>query len=134
MQRRTYTPEQKAQAMARVLSGETVSGVAREMDIERITLQQWMKREQHHVTAVVTAPDTGTLLQQRLAVLLEKCLITLTTHVEHYGGEEWIEEQPAETLMESTRLVGGRFTAIMDRLGNAVTTTQHAGNNDSDND
>ena len=44
MTRRTYTPEQKAEAIARVLAGEEVSRVAREMNISVKTVDNYRAR------------------------------------------------------------------------------------------
>lgn len=115
MARKTYTPEQKAEAMGRVLAGETISGVARDLGIERITLQQWMAREKDTVTAVVTAdPDRD--LKAYLHEYLSENLITQTAHARLYRDPEWIAQQPPETIMAIDRQLGSRFVSIMDRL------------------
>lgn len=107
-----YSDTQKAEALARVLSGESVTRVARDMEIGRTCIQNWLVRQKRPVTTVVT----GSTLQGELAVFLHESLVTLTKHAQHYRSDAWLKEKPA-IVMESTRTLGSRFTAIMDRLG-----------------
>lgn len=121
MARRTYTPEQKAQALARVLAGEPLTKVAAEVGIEHHALSMLLKRKKDEVTAVVTLPT----LREDLSLFLHESLLTLTKHARLYRSDEWLKGDP-DKVLESTRTLGSRFTAIMDRIGGRVT------NDDSD--
>ena len=115
--RRSYPEELKAQALSRVLAGETAKSVARSLDLDSALVRKWVERNKQVVTNLVTHPTKGQQLESDLARFLHASLETLTKHAEHYGSKEWLEKQSASILLESTRTLGSRFTAIMDRLG-----------------
>ena len=56
MTRRTYTLEEKAAALKRMLAGESPKAVAQAMDIPAATLKQWSHRSRQAVTRAVTRP------------------------------------------------------------------------------
>lgn len=117
-----YSQEIKAQAIARVLAGEHVGAVARDMSIERVTVSQWLRRKAVTVTAVVTSPT----LRDRMETFLAESMETLTAHAVHYRSAQWLQGQPADVL-ESTRTLGSRLTAIVDRLGGAPARAEPPG-------
>ena len=111
----TYSDTVRAEAMARVIAGETVSGVARDMSINRVTLQTWMSRAAATVAAAPTDP-AGLTLKDYLQIYLSENLITLTAHARLYRDKDWLAEQPPETIMAIDRQLSSRFVSIMDRL------------------
>ena len=117
MARKTYTPEQKAEALARVLAGETVSGVAQSMEIERTAIQNWLARDKNTVTDVVTQVlDPQTRLRSKLAECLEESFTTLATYARHYRDPAWLQTAEPADALAAYKAVGGRVTAIMGRL------------------
>lgn len=119
--RRSYTPEQKAQAIARVLAGEAVAAVARDMGVERVTLQSWLARHKPvaAVVASVATPATAPVevsLQAEVATFLREMLRTLTSHAVLYRSPEWVEKQTPDTLLAVDRTLGSRLVSIMDRI------------------
>ena len=130
MARKTYTTEQKAEAIGRVAAGESPSDVARDMDVERVAIYNWMNRDKGRVsvTDVVTRSTYADQLRQDVAGVLHASLITLRKHAELYGSDEWLKQSDKRIILESTRTIGSRFSAIMDRLGGQVGT----GDDDSD--
>lgn len=118
MTRRTYTPEQKAEAIARVLAGEEVSRVAREMNITRTAIQMWLVREPvgEAVTQVVTRENKGVTLLGLIGDYLESNLRTLSAQAGRMGERAWIEAQNTPELISAHDHLGRRLVAILDRI------------------
>lgn len=116
-----------AEALARVMAGESAAAVGRDMGIPSTNIRQ-AKLLANAKRTVITSPTAAQRLQDRLAVCLEAMLETLTTHVRYYGSDDWRTKATASEYMESSRTVGSRFTAIMDRIGGR---TADAGDTDS---
>lgn len=109
-----YTDEQVAAALARIALGESVMSVAADTGISRVRLQQRL-REQRLAAGVLTVTTPVTDLRARMETYMGESLETLTAHVVHYRSEEWMQGDPSK-LLESTRTVGSRLAAIIDRL------------------
>lgn len=107
-----HTDETRAKAVARVLAGESVSGVARDMGITRTCIQNWLAAIRTEPVSVMTRQSTRELLD----TYLQESLVTLTAHARLYGSDSWLQTQDPKVILESTRALGNRFTAIMDRL------------------
>ena len=114
--RRKYDDETRARAIARVLAGETISGVARDMGITRTCLQNWIGPHQQAVTVMAVAEWKPTLLND-VGEVLHLGYAALKKHFTLYADDEWIRNQTAQTLLDATRTIGGRVVYIMDRLG-----------------
>ena len=109
-----YSDQQRAEALARVLSGETVSGVARDMGIERTSLQKWLSRKRDIVNAVVTVQKPSLLIL--LGDYLEQNLGTMRHQAARMGERAWIEAQTTPDLISSHDHLGRRLVSILDRI------------------
>lgn len=122
-QRRTYTQEQKAEALLRVATGEEAATVARDMDIEPATLRSWINRDSLSVATVATSPhartrddDLNVRLKHDLSDLLHAKMQALILQAEYYGSEAWLTGQPPERVLESTRTLWRNIASALDRL------------------
>jgi transposase-like protein len=98
-----YSAEMKAAVMAALLTGQSVSSVAREYHLPKGTVSSWKKRSPEVATVATprdakrAAADTaehaevGALLMQ----YLQAALRTLKTQVEVFGDKDWLKKQPA---------------------------------------
>ena len=109
-----YTDEAVAAALARIALGESVMSVAADTGIARTALQNRL-RDQRMAAGVMTVTTPVTDLRARMETYMAESLETLTAHVRHYRSEEWMQGD-ASKLLESTRTVGSRLAAIIDRL------------------
>lgn len=123
-ERRTYTPEQKAAAIARVLAGEAAAAVERDLDLTRGVIQKWMERDgitTAVASVVAVAPGTrdeerAERLRQDLSDLLHAEMSALIRQAEHYGSDTFLRTQDASKLLETTRTLRRGIHATLDRL------------------
>ena len=125
MARQSYSPETKAQAITRVLAGESATAVERELGLSRGIVQKWLERDG---TAVIVAPVVATppartrdearseQMKDDMAALMHAKMQALARQAEYYGSDEWIKAQPPATVMESTRTLFRHLVAALDRL------------------
>ena len=109
-----YDDTVRAEAIGRVLSGETVSGVARDLGIKRVTVQQWMARARDTVTTCVTVQKPSLLVL--LGDYLEANLGAMRDQAARMGERTWIEAQTTPDLISSHDHLGRRLVSILDRI------------------
>jgi transposase-like protein len=102
MSRSKYSDETKAAVMAALLTGQSISSVAKEYAIPKGTVSDWAKvaRTLATVGAETTqknegdGPNIGALVLNYLAKNLE----SLAKQVEVFGDREWLQKQAASEL------------------------------------
>jgi len=87
-----HAPEVRAAATAALLSGQSISAVAKEYDIPRSTVGRWRTEP---------IPDLG--IQKReigdlLLEYLQENLITLKAQAKAFGDPDWLKLQGAQEL------------------------------------
>ena len=120
-----YSDQQRAEALARVLSGETVSGVARAMGIERTNIQKWLQRKREAVNAVVTVENKPTLVTL-IGDYLDCNLRTMAAQAARMGERAWLEAQTTSDLIAAHNELGKRAVSILDRIHRAVPINEPA--------
>ena len=92
MARTEYSEETKAAVMAALLSGQSVSQIAKDYDIPKGTVSGW-KRKSVEVAEVTTQKKEriGELLVSYLSTSLE----TLEAQARMFKNEEWLKKQNA---------------------------------------
>lgn len=91
-----YEPEVKAQVMAALLAGQSVSSAAKEYDIPKGTLSNWRRKatdKQNGVLGKRTQKDNK--VGELLLRYLETNLTTLDKQAEFFGDEAWLKKQTA---------------------------------------
>lgn len=111
----TYTTEQKAQAISRVLSGEKVAHVAKEMKVSRTALQNWIAQRKNPGVMAVMTQERPTLITL-IGEYLECNLRALRAQAAHMGEASWIEKQTTADLISAHDHLGRRLVSILDRL------------------
>ena len=116
MSRRTYTPEQKAEAIARVTAGEQVKVVSQQMSIDRTAIQHWLGRDKiaAQVTALVTQQKPS--LMGLIGDYLESNLGALRSQASRMAERTWIEAQTTPDLIAAHDHLGRRLVSILDRI------------------
>lgn len=97
MARRQYSDAVKAEAMAALLAGQSVSHVASEMGIPRGTVANWSsKLSSAGVRAVSTEKKEE--IGDMLAALVEKMIAAQSAMLDHFRDAEWLRQQDAAEL------------------------------------
>lgn len=91
-----YPPEVKAAAVAAVMSGESVSGTARQFGVDPGTIRRW--RSESGVDTAVVHQEKKRALGEQVYGLLEDYIETLRIQVRVTRDEPWIKRQDADKL------------------------------------
>lgn len=97
MATREHSPETKAQVLAALLEGQSISQVATAYNIPEGTVKSWKNRQKGEPLASVATPkkeEIGDLLIDYLRTSLR----TLKTQAEHFGDKQWLKDQDASSL------------------------------------
>ena len=101
MTRKQHSPEVKAAVMTALLTGQTVSWVAKEYKIPRSTIRSWKYR----IGGVAkSSPQKKTAIADKLVDLINVQLDTLIKQYEVMADPAWIKQQSAADM--------GVFTGI----------------------
>ena len=116
-----YSDQVKAEAIARVLAGETVSGVARDMGITRTALQNWvMNVRQPPVTAAQAVMAVSNNQRPTLITLIGDYLDcnfrALQNQATLMGERAWLEAQTTPDLVSVHAELAKRGVALLDRI------------------
>lgn len=124
MARREYSDETRAQVMAALLAGQSVSSAAREYKIPKGTLVHWRDAAlSAAASAGVRADSTqkGDELGGLLLSYLRQNLITLRVQVEHFRDEKWLSRQGASELAVLHGVITDKAIRLLEALEGATT-------------
>ena len=115
-----YTPETKAAVMSALLTGQSVSSVAREYDIPKGTVSGWKKE--------VIKPTNPTQKNEEIGELLvgylRENLKALTAQAEQFQDKDWLREQSAESVAVLHGVMTDKAVRLLEAMG-----AQNASNN-----
>ena len=97
MANRGHSSETKAQVLAALLEGQSVSHVAAQYNIPEGTVKSWKSRQKNEPVASVATEkkeEIGDLLIDYLRTSLQ----TLKVQAEHFGDKQWLNKQDASSL------------------------------------
>ncbi len=95
-QRNRYSDEIKAECMAALLAGQSVSEVADKYNIPRGTVCKWSSRK--NVIVKESEPEPKREIGDLLLDYLRATITTLKSQAEVFGEKDWIRRQPASEL------------------------------------
>jgi transposase-like protein len=101
MARREYSDEIKAQVMAALLAGQSVSAVAREYSLPKGTVSSWRKAAVEKSLAgrvENSATQKGQEIGDLVLGYLRENLITLKAQAVHFRDPKWLSRQDASEL------------------------------------
>lgn len=118
-----YSDELKAAVMAALLTGQSVSSVAREYNLPKGTVSSWKDRS-HEVATVATQPDLKNQdLKRDIGSLLLEYLIaalgTLKAQVEVFGDREWLKKQPASEVAVLHGVIADKTVRLLEGLADS---------------
>ncbi len=115
MARATYSDETKAQVMAALLTGQSVSSVAREYNLPKGTVSAWRKRDLEQVAADAT--QKGTPIDELLSEYLHESLITLREQAKFFRNEKWLERQDASSTAVLHGVITDKAIRLLEAFG-----------------
>ena len=90
-----YDDNRKAQVLAALLTGQSISQVAREYNIPVGTVKYWSANREK---VIDENPTTKAAIGDLLLEYLKETLITVTAQQRHFRNEEWLNKQDASEL------------------------------------
>lgn len=115
MARATYSDETKAQVMAALLTGQSVSSVAREYNLPKGTVSAWRKRDSRQVAEDAT--QKGTPIDELLSGYLKENLKTLRAQAEFFREETWLKKQEASQLAVLHGVLSDKAIRLLEAFG-----------------
>jgi transposase-like protein len=91
----TYSEQTKAAVMAALLTGQSVSSVAKEYKIPAGTVKSWKSRQLNGESVAVVATEKRLEVGELLLEYLRENLATLRIQVATFRDEKWLMKQNA---------------------------------------
>lgn len=113
MKRREYSDEIKAQVMAALLTGQSVSEVATRYQIPAGTVKSW-RRNSREFRPV--DPQKSSDIGELLLAYLHENLVTLRVQVEHFRDKKWLSQQGASELAVLHGVVTDKAIRLLEAL------------------
>lgn len=113
MERKQYSNEQRATVMAALLTGQSISQVAREYKMPRGTVSRWageLDRPKNHDEP--QKKEIGDLLLGYVAESIK----TLTAQVKAVGDAEWVKKQPASEIAVLHGVIADKTIRLLEAL------------------
>lgn len=123
---RTYSDETKAQVMAALLTGQSVSSVAKDYEIPKGTVSNWKRAAQLEAATSQGSgpkkdgPDIGT----RLTDYLDKNLAALAAQAEVFAEADWLRTQEASDLAVLHGVMTDKAVRLLEAFGRATETDE----------
>lgn len=117
MERTTYPDELKAQAMAALLAGQSISVVAEKYKIPRGTVASWASRERGALRSETNSGQReriGDLIVDNIEAMLETTKEML--HV--LRDKDWIEKQAASEIAVLFGVIADKTYRLLEALPN----------------
>ena len=113
-----YTEETKAQVMAALLTGQSVSEVAKTYDIPRGTVANWSADRDK--TLDQTQPNTKKEIGELLVEYLKASILALKAQAEVFGDKQWLTKQPASELGVLHGIAADKAVRLLEALSRDV--------------
>ena len=109
-----FTPEEKAAAIARVLTGISITQVAKELGTNRITVRQW--RDGTGLKSTALPPEKKEELGELVTEYLREALRTLRTQAGAFANRDWLEGQNAHDVAILHGVLADKTTRILSAI------------------
>lgn len=119
--KRTYSPETKAQVMAALLAGQSISQVADEYRMPRSTVGSWsaeLNRQHVYETDPNTKKEIGSLLLEYVRAVLT----TLQAQTEVFRDAKWIRQQDASEVAVLHGVLADKAFRLLEALSDSTVT------------
>lgn len=113
-----YSDDTKAAVLAALLTGQSITAVAKEYNIPKGTVGSWKSRELGDMSQAIATQkreDIGELLLE----YLRETLVTLKAQAIFARTEEWLRKQPASELAVLHGVQTDKAIRLLEAMGNA---------------
>lgn len=111
--RQTYSEEVKAAAMAALLTGQSISQVAKEYKIPRGTVAAWASQTGRQQLVATTKKER---IGELLVEYLEASLTTLRKQVEYFSDDKWLYKQTASEAAVLHGVIADKAVRLLEAL------------------
>lgn len=126
MARRNHNDETKAAVMAALLTGQSVSEVAKQYKVPRGTVARWSS-EVNKDTNETFRNTKRERIGELIVSYLEEGLITLQEQVKVFRNEEWIKKQGASELAVLHGVIADKQIRLLEALaGDEEESEEHS--------
>lgn len=115
MGKATYSDETKAQVMAALLTGQSISSVAREYNLPKGTVSNWRNRDMPEVPTDET--QKGTSLDVLLSDYVRENLKTLREQAKIFRDPVWLKKQEASSLAVLHGVLADKTIRLLEAFG-----------------
>jgi len=118
--KREYSDEIKAQVMAALLAGQSVSSAAQQYKIPKGTVSSWRKvalRKATDSRVDEAATQKSTTLDDLLQGYVEENLVTLREQSVFFRDKQWLHKQPASELAVLHGVLADKTVRILEAYG-----------------
>lgn len=113
-----HSPETKAAVMAALLTGQSISEVARQFKLDRKTVRTWKER-----AGIVDSPESPLVPQEKKIELgdlivgyLTEIITTLTAQARTFRDEQWVKGQDASEVAVLHGVLADKALRILSAL------------------
>jgi transposase-like protein len=128
---REYSPEVKAQVIAALLAGQSVSATAREYDIPKGTVSAWYSRLAEPTLAGAATgrdPKTSDEIAILLVDLVKAQLLSQIAMAQHCGNPDYLFDQDAHALAMLMGVQNDKLFRLLEALDRARPEPESASN------
>lgn len=113
--RTTYTDQTRAQVMAALLAGQSVSAVASEYKVPRGTISRWRAQASEIIEAERAQKSTS--IDVLLREYLEANLTALREQTKVFSDERWLKKQDASEVAVLHGVLADKAVRLLEAFG-----------------
>lgn len=122
--RKEYDEATKAAVMAALLTGQSVSEIAKQYSINPATVRSWKSRQQNGESVATVATQKKEEIGELLLGYLQATLHSLTIQAAHFSDKKWLMMQSADALAVLHGVTVDKAVRLLEALGNAGTDAE----------
>lgn len=116
-ERATYDEATKAAVMAALLTGQSVSEIAKQYNINPATVRSWKSRQLNGESVAFVATEKREQIGELLIDYLHAMLKTLKVQAEQFGDKEWLKKERADSLAVLHGVSVDKAVRLLEALG-----------------
>jgi len=119
---REYNEETRGAVMAALLTGQSVSSVAREYSIPKATISAWKRRHAGKVAKSATQKEDNGRIGALVITYLESSLESLHAQTRVFADPVWLKQQDASQLAVLHGVQMDKAARLLELLSGPATT------------
>lgn len=116
MRGQQYPDDVKAEAMAALLAGQSVTAIAKRYSIPKGTVSSWRKQARQKVKAGAESTQKTTLDELLMGYVREN-LLTLREQARVFRDEEWLQRQSASEVAVLHGVLADKTVRLLEAFG-----------------